>query len=416
MAADEDEHLEELWDEILVSDLPEPELMARHAQSPNSLSAEERLTIDSALARSAAARDELDTLQSFDFSQLNADLEQPAPAGIGSTLRRLLSHPASFALAGGVAALLAWVVIDPLGRLPLDESGNPNGPEPAFAAIEAEKPAADAPSAEAETSTPFEAAPIVEEAGSQLAATRPPVLDPELNARPSIQVAKPPPERAKTLPPRDEYAEPQPEMLLAMNMPVYQRPSGTMDRALDIGGYRSERPDSTLQLEALAPNHAGRSLTPSPRLFWRLNEVPEGGAFSLDIVSTGSPQTAVVEELPVPRPAGPGIQEIDLADLGVALETNEEYRWSIAHRVDEWAPPTAFAIGWIRYAPTDDTLSTRLADAPAGDRPAIFADSGYWYDALSDAIDLMRSHPGQTLPGTVIQALLDQANRGLTQD
>ena len=100
----------------------------------------------------------------------------------------------------------------------------------------------------------------------------------------------------------------------------------------------------------------------------------------------------------------------------MALETNEEYRWSIAHRVDEWAPPTAFAFGWIRYAPTDDTLSNRLADAPAGDRPAIFADTGYWYDALSGAIDLMRSHPGQTLPSTAVQALLDQANPGLTQE
>jgi len=416
MATDEDERLEELWDEILVSDLPEPELMARHAQSPNSLSAEERLIIDSALARSAAARDELDTLQSFDFSQLNADLEQPAPAGIGSTLRRLLSHPASFALAGSVAALLAWVAIDPLGRLPLDESENPNGPEPTFAANEAKEPSAESPSAETGTGPSPDPTPALEETDSQLAATTPEVFDPEANARPSIRVAEPQPEEAPSLPPRGEYAEPQPEMLLAMNMPVYRRPSGAADRVFEMGGFRSEAPESALRIEALAPNHAARSFTPSPRLFWRLNEVPTGGAFSLDIVSTGSRQRVLAEGLAVPRPSGPGLQEIDLADFGVALGANEEYRWSIAHRVDEWSPPTAFAFGWGHYAPTEATLSTRLVDASTGDRPAIFADAGYWYDALGESIDLMRSHPEQTLPGTVVQALLDQADRGLTQD
>ena len=51
MSTDENERLEELWDEILVADLPEPELMARHAQSPNSLSAEERRIVDAGSRR-----------------------------------------------------------------------------------------------------------------------------------------------------------------------------------------------------------------------------------------------------------------------------------------------------------------------------------------------------------------------------
>ncbi|MBB82814.1 MAG: hypothetical protein CL931_03285 [Deltaproteobacteria bacterium] len=416
MSTDENERLEELWDEILVADLPAPELMARHAQSPNSLSAEERQIVDAALARSAAARDELDTLQSFDFSQLNADLEQPAESGIRSALRRLLFSPASFALVGGAAALLLWVATDPFAPLSSDETGNPNAPEPAFAAIEPDAPAPNSPSTAPGTGSSTDRTPAVESTEPQLAATGSQGLEPASSPRPSIRVAEPPTEGTPTRPSRAASADPAPEMLLAMNMPVYQRPSGAADRFFELGGFRSESPESALRIEALAPNHAARSLTPSPRLFWRLSEVPQGGAFTLDIVSTGSPQRVVAEGLAIPRPSQDGIQEIDLAGLGVTLGEDEEYRWSVAHRVDEWSPPTAFAFGWVVHAPAEAALSARLADASMGDRPAIFADSGYWYDALGESIDLMRSHPEQTQPGTAVQALLDQADLGRMQD
>ncbi|MGB0621823.1 MAG: DUF928 domain-containing protein [Myxococcota bacterium] len=416
MSTDENERLEELWDEILVADLPAPELMARHAQSPNSLSAEERQIVDAALARSAAARDELDTLQSFDFSQLNADLEQRAESGIGSALRRLLFRPASFALVGGAAALLLWVATDPFATLPSDETGNPNASAPAFAAIEPDAPALNSPSTVPGTGPSPDRTPAVEPTEPQLAATGSEDLDPASSPRPSIPVAEPPTEGAPTRPSRATSSDPAPEMLLAMNMPVYQRPSGAADRFFELGGFRSEAPESALRIEALAPNHAARSLTPSPRLFWRLSEVPQDGAFTLDIVSTGSPQRVVAEGLAIPRPSGEGIQEIDLAELGVTLGEDEEYRWSVAHRVDEWSPPTAFAFGWIRYAPAEAALSARLADASTGARPAIFADAGYWYDALGESIDLMRSHPAQSQPSAVVQALLEQVDREGTLD
>lgn len=411
MATEEEERLEGLWEEILVADLPEPELMARHARSPNSLSPEERQIVDSALSRSAAARDELDTLQSFDFSRLNADLEDPAEAGIGRALRRLLFNPASFALVGSAAALLLWVATDPFATLPADEAGKSSEPEPAFAAIEAEEPARTLPSESTEDGLPTDRSAAFEQTDAQLAAKMPEDFEPEASARPPIPVVEPPPRPSPA-----EFAEPAPEMLLAMNMPVYRRPSGAADRVFEMGGFRSEASESALRIEVLAPNHAARSLTPSPHLFWRLNEVPTGGEFALDIVTTGSSQHVLVEGLVVPRPAGPGIQEIDLADLGVALGANEEYRWSVSHRVDEWSPPTAFGFGWIQYAPAEAVLSTRLADAATGDRPAIFADSGYWYDALGESIDLMRSHPAQSLPGTVVQALLEQVDREGTLD
>ena len=68
-----------LLEDVLAADGPSPELLARYAEDPGRLSAEERSVVEAAAARSPAVADQLRVLESFDLARLEPS-QVPAPA------------------------------------------------------------------------------------------------------------------------------------------------------------------------------------------------------------------------------------------------------------------------------------------------------------------------------------------------
>lgn len=250
--------------DVLAVDGPDPEVLARYAEDPDSLDPSERQELEEQLARSPAARDQLRVLRQFDFSALDepvpAPVEAPARPGLLDRLRNLIA-PRLAPLAWIAAALLlvalpvgwyalrpergARIAYAPPARAPERPSPayaprepTPEGPRPAYApprevpGAEPEVPAetpghllAEAPVEEApapaasvgEAEVPAPEAPRTEP-GELLAETEQPaesrsrVSEPAAPppARPGPLVASAPPPPATRATPRPAPAAPPP--------------------------------------------------------------------------------------------------------------------------------------------------------------------------------------------------------------
>ena len=195
------------------------------------------------------------------------------------------------------------------------------------------------------------------------------------------------------------------EILVAMVMPAYEAPVGAGQRMRTPFVYRgsSENPPG---ITALAPPHVAWSATAQPTLAWHVDRVPSEGAFYLTI--SDSEDEPLVENLRLPLPLAGGVQNTSLAGLDVELRRGVEYRWSIAHRLDEESPPTAYAFGWIEAVEMAGPIRDRAGQAAPGSRPDLLAREGYWYDALQATLDLVARHPLDDRPRNALRALLAQ--------
>ena len=82
------------------------------------------------------------------------------------------------------------------------------------------------------------------------------------------------------------------------------------------------------------------------------------------------------------------MQRIRISDYGVHLESGAEYQWSIAmsapgadHSKD------VVSLGWIDYIARSDGIEARLAADGADGAASVFADEGFWYDAMTSIDD-----------------------------
>jgi hypothetical protein len=411
MATEDQERLEVLYQDILEDGLPAPDLLAQYATAPNELSEEERLEVESAAGRFPAVADELDTLRGFDFEALDADLQENASASVASTFRKLFMRPAFVVGLAASAGLAAWLS---LGQGP---SVGDVQPTPYLASTTPEAPNPKAALEPVPTSIIPEVVELAqdqtnsdESAPGQSESTSIEGLALELaseSAPPFIQEAVDDPDGDDGLAAAEAESAPErPEILLAMLTPTYQMPFNSPLRQRDIGGFRAA-PQGAPLITLLAPAHLARTTSKNPRLFWHIDRVPDVGAFYLTI-STVHGEESIVENLALAPPAKSGIQGIDLATLEVKVGKNEEYRWSIAHRLNPEAAPSTFAFGWIVGVEPDAQTRARLASAPSGEKPDVLARDGYWYDALQATVELVEQYPLDHRTQAALDALLEQ--------
>ena len=411
MATEDQERLEVLYQDILEDGLPAPDLLAQYATAPNELSEEERLEVESAAGRFPAVADELDTLRGFDFEALDADLQENASASVASTFRKLFMRPAFVVGLAASAGLAAWLS---LGQGP---SVGDVQPTPYLASTTPEAPNPKAALEPVPTSIIPEVVELAqdqtnsdESAPGQSESTSIEGLALELaseSAPPFIQEAVDDPAGDDGLAAAETESAPErPEILLAMLTPTYQMPFNSPLRQRDIGGFRAA-PQGAPLITLLAPAHLARTTSKNPRLFWHIDQVPDVGAFYLTI-STVHGEESIVENLALAPPTKSGIQGIDLATLEVKVGKNEEYRWSIAHRLNPEAAPSTFAFGWIVGVEPDAQTRARLASAPSGEKPDVLARDGYWYDALQATVELVEQYPLDHRTQAALDALLEQ--------
>jgi Domain of Unknown Function (DUF928) len=415
MSRDETEGLSELYQDVLESEFPAPELLARYAAAPNDLSEAERLEVESAMQRSQAVVDELDTIRGFDFGQLDADQVKGREGGLIVLLGGLLQQPVAWAGLAAAAAALLWVA---LGQQP---SRDPTAQTPQL--VEESTPEAiQAPTDLPRVPAEIEDALVPEAVSDPLLAEVPPttpnkeipIEDPDLAPSNEVELAAEPAREetgGRSGDIEDEVATPEatdqerPEILIAMLMPRYEMPIGAAMRDSSASVYRAAE-DQWPSITTLSPAHVAWSASTQPTLYWHIDRLPALGDFHLTI--SDSDDNVLADNLRLAKVESPGIQHTPLSDLGINLSRDVEYRWSISHRLEEESPPTHYSFGWVRSVELAPAVREQIDAAKPAQLPAALARSGYWYDALNAAFGLTTEYPSDERPREALRALLEQ--------
>jgi hypothetical protein len=185
--------------------------------------------------------------------------------------------------------------------------------------------------------------------------------------------------------------------------PIYKPPARGKPRARIGGGVRGTR-SNWPALYALVPEHTGRTVSAQPSLFWYVNApVPEGAPLVFTLFDETTVEPLIEAELP--RPERAGIQHVDLARHGVALEPDVEYEWTVALVVNpEHRSSDIVAAGWIDRIGGAPGLPPADGEADA----RIYAEQGLWYDALAAASAAIEADPTDPALRASRDALLRQ--------
>ena len=144
-------------------------------------------------------------------------------------------------------------------------------------------------------------------------------------------------------------------------------------------------------LSVLAPDHAGLTVSEQPSLYWHISSAT---SYPVELTIMDPRRIEPLLETRLPGPVEAGLHRVRLADHGVRLDPDVEYRWYVAVVLDPERRAKDLLAGGVieRVAPSPQLLQ-RVAQSPR-QTPAIYAGDGLWYDALSAASDLLDAAPG----------------------
>jgi hypothetical protein len=366
---------DQLLDDLLLGDAPDPEWMVRYADDPDRLGAEERAAVEAYLASSPQARDEVAVLRRFAATASGRPLRR-APPVRGRGLR--VAIPLAAAAAAIVAALfLATGRRNPPGTEP--DAQVARAPEPPATETPAPEPA---PAAAPEVRAP---APPAPQAAPAPAGSSPPA---------------PVPEGVAPAPPPDE------PIYVALAEAEYVPPWDLEPRERMPGEVRGE--GTAPVLTGLAPDHVAQTAAARPLLLWHASRVPDTGEWLLYVADSEAIDPLI--QRPLPRPERAGVQRIE---LDVDLEPGREYQWSVAWRPDPRNPAAdVLAQGWVRRIPVSDELRVQLASVPENEHAALYARAGFWYDAVAEVDLAHRRFPAEDGPRRALARLLASAELG----
>ncbi len=144
-------------------------------------------------------------------------------------------------------------------------------------------------------------------------------------------------------------------------------------------------------LNVLAPGHTALTLQSQPTLYWYISD-----SSSKRIVFTLNDEDKGITlfQTDLSNVRNKGIQRLNMADYKLSLDPEKEYSWSVTMIADPNQPSNdIFSGGNIRRIKPLKSLSEKLAKAGDKDIPAIYAEEGIWYDAISSLSKLIESNP-----------------------
>lgn len=184
-------------------------------------------------------------------------------------------------------------------------------------------------------------------------------------------------------------------------LPVYKPPLRGAP-ASRVGGASRGTADSELILSALVPESTGLTSRAQPTLYWYSSkELPTPLEFTLNDDQSIKP----LVEIKVPA-AQPGIHALKLK---YALKPEVEYSWTIAAIADpNQRAGDTLAGGTIKYTPLSATLSAQIKGVNPQQQPFLYAQEGFWYDAIATLSEQIDAQPSNHNLREQRAALLDQ--------
>lgn len=172
-----------------------------------------------------------------------------------------------------------------------------------------------------------------------------------------------------------------------------------------VGGATRGSSDTGLVLNVLAPDQTGLTSTAQPTLYWYASK-PSTTTIELTVIA----DSAELPVLSTKLTASPGgLQTIDLALHGVSLKPDTDYEWFVSVVTDATQrSKDVISGGSIRRVAADPALLARIAAANEREVPRIYAEAGFWYDAISTLSRLIANNPADTELRGWRAALLEQ--------
>ena len=186
---------------------------------------------------------------------------------------------------------------------------------------------------------------------------------------------------------------------------VYNPPLRGAPRGRIGGGTRGVGTD-TIVLSVLAPDHAGLTASEQPSLYWHISTAT---TYPVEITVMDPRRIEPVLETRLAGPVTAGLHRVRLADYGVTLDPDVQYRWYVAVVLDpDRRAKDVLAGGVVERVPLTPELRQKLAQAKKEDVPSIYAGDGLWYDALTAVSDLVDGAPSDAALRQQRAALLGQ--------
>jgi hypothetical protein len=168
--------------------------------------------------------------------------------------------------------------------------------------------------------------------------------------------------------------------------PAYKPPKVDAPAVRVAGGSRGGNFDGVV-LQALVPDHAARTISAAPALYW-FQSKPAKARFEISITVPGQAKSVLQRTGDGQRTAG--IHRIDLASekdangKAIELKPGVEYRWTVALVPDnESRSKDIIAGGVVQRVEATKELQEKLETATPAERACILAENGLWYDAFA---------------------------------
>lgn len=158
-----------------------------------------------------------------------------------------------------------------------------------------------------------------------------------------------------------------------------------------VGGGTRGTGGDTVIVSALVPDHTGLTSRPQPVLCWYMDRPVNT---RIEITLNDEKFIRPVFEKILNMPDRRGIQCLKLSEHNISLHPGMEYQWFIAVVPDpEQRSKDIISGGVIMYKAPSETLTDRLLKTESHEMPVLYAEEGFWYDALWSIMELMTTNP-----------------------
>jgi hypothetical protein len=145
-----------------------------------------------------------------------------------------------------------------------------------------------------------------------------------------------------------------------------------------------------------------------PALYWYLSAAT---SYPVELTVTSPQAVQPLLETRLQLPIQPGIHRVRLADHGIHLEPGRPYQWFVALVRDaDQRSKDVVAGGMIEHQELPAPLRAQVQQAGTEHAAHLYAELGFWYDALAAVSQLVETAPQEPMFRKQRAALLEQVS------
>ena len=180
-----------------------------------------------------------------------------------------------------------------------------------------------------------------------------------------------------------------------MRTPMYQPPFRGAPNIRVGGGTRGISGVKTT-IHVIAPEHVGLTVDDQPVLNWHMSNTNN---MKLEVLVIDEEGIEPLLELTLDSSKlKNGMQSLKLSDHGIKLKPGIRYQWSVAliaekgHRSND-----IISSGAIEHRKLKGSIKSKLNKSNSQKDVFIYAQEGYWYDAITELNTLIKKNPNNKI-------------------